>query len=360
MTIRKSNMIFIEIKEDKKMLYSFRNDYSEGAHPNILKALLETNMNQEDGYGEDSHCLRATELIKERIGKPDSDIHFVPGGTQANLIVIASILRPHESVISAESGHINTHETGAVESTGHKINALPSDDGKLTPKGIKRVLEEHYFEHMVKPAMVYISNSTELGTFYNKKELKAISECCKKEGLYLFADGARLGSALCAEGNDLTIEEFASLVDVFYIGGTKNGALIGEAIVINNEALKPCFRFAMKQRGALLAKGRILGVQFEELFKDDLIFKLARHANNMAAKLTDGIKNLGYGFMADGATNQIFPIFPNAIIKKMMENYGFYEWGAIDESHTAVRLVTSWATSEDSVNSFLSDLKLLS
>jgi len=342
------------------MIHSFRNDYSEGAHPSILKALLETNMDQEDGYGEDSHCLRAKELIKERIGKPDADIHFVPGGTQANLIVISSILRPHESVISADSGHINTHETGAVEATGHKINAVASQDGKLTPLDIERVLKEHYFEHMVKPAMVYISNSTEVGTFYNKKELKAISDYCKKEGLYLFADGARLGSALCAEGNDLTIEEFASLVDVFYIGGTKNGALIGEAIVINNEALKPCFRYVMKQRGALLAKGRILGLQFEELFKDDLIFKLANHANNMAAKLTHGIKDLGYGFMADSTTNQIFPILPNAVIKKMMESYGFYEWCVIDQNNTALRLVTSWATGADAVKSFLSDLKLLS
>jgi threonine aldolase len=213
---------------------------------------------------------------------------------------------------------------------------------------------------MVKPAMVYISNSTEVGTFYTAKELKAISDCCKKEGLYLFADGARLGSALCAEGNDLTIEEFASLVDVFYIGGTKNGALIGEAIVINNEALKPCFRYAMKQRGALLAKGRILGVQFEELLKDDLFFKLASHANKMAAKLTDGIKNLGYEFMADSTTNQIFPILPNTVIKKMMESYGFYEWMQIYESHTAIRLVTSWATGEDAVKGFLSELKFLS
>jgi len=339
------------------MTYSFKNDYSEGAHPNILKALLETNMNQEDGYGDDSHCLRAAEIIRKRIGKPHADIHFVPGGTQANLIVISSILRPYESVISAESGHINTHETGAVESTGHKINALPSVDGKLTPQGIRSVLKEHYFEHMVKPSMVYISNSTEVGTFYTANELKAISDCCKEEDLYLFADGARLGSALCADGNDLSIEEFASLVDVFYIGGTKNGALIGEAIVINNESLKPCFRYAMKQRGALLAKGRILGVQFEEFFKGDLYFDLARHANKMAAKLTDGIKNLDYGFMADSTTNQIFPILPNSLIKKMMESYGFYEWERVDEGNTAIRLVTSWATKEEAVESFLEDLK---
>jgi len=342
------------------MKYSFRNDYSEGAHPNILKALSEANMVQEDGYGEDSHCLRAAEMIKARIGNPDADIHFVPGGTQANLIVISSILRPHESVISADSGHINGHEAGAVESTGHKINTIQSSDGKLTPDGIKKILEEHYFEHMVKPSMVYISNSTEIGTFYTRSELKAISDCCKREGLYLYADGARLGSALCAEGNDLTIEEFSSLLDVFYIGGTKNGALIGEAIVINNEKLKPCFRYAMKQRGALLAKGRILGLQFEELLKDDLLFTLASHANKMAAKLTLGIKELGYGFMADSATNQIFPIFPNGVMEKMMESYGFYEWFKIDEGNTAVRLVTSWATGEEAVKTFLDDLKLLS
>ncbi|MBK5251735.1 MAG: low specificity L-threonine aldolase [Peptostreptococcaceae bacterium] len=342
------------------MLYSFRNDYSEGAHPSILEALTKTNMNQEDGYGEDSHCVIATGIIREKTGNSNADIHFVSGGTQANMIVISSMLKPYESVISAETGHINGHETGAVESTGHKINTVTSTDGKLTTEGIKRVLEEHYFEHMVKPAMVYISNSTEVGTFYTKRELEDISDFCKREGLYLFADGARLGSALCAEGNDLTLEEFSALVDVFYIGGTKNGALIGEAIVINNEALKPCFRYAMKQRGALLAKGRILGVQFEELLRDDLYFELARHANSMAAKLTDGIKNLGYGFMAESTTNQIFPILSNTVIKKMMESYGFYEWCGIDESHTAIRLVTSWATGEDAVKSFLSDLKRLS
>ncbi|SRR6056297_267567 len=338
------------------MLYSFKNDYSEGAHPKILKALSENNMNQEDGYGEDSHCLRAAEIIRKRIGNPDASVHFVAGGTQANLIVISSILKPYESVISADSGHINGHETGAVEATGHKINTIQSTDGKLTPAGIRAVLKEHYFEHMVKPQMVYISNSTEVGTFYTKKELMSVSECCKEEGLHLFADGARLGSALCAQGNDLTLEEFSSLVDAFYIGGTKNGALIGEAIVINKEALKPCFRYAMKQRGALLAKGRILGVQFEELLKEDLFFKLADHANKMAAKLTEGIKGLGYGFMAQSATNQIFPILPDEVIKEMMERYGFYEWERLDQGSTAIRLVTSWATKPEAVEGFIKDL----
>jgi len=338
------------------MDYSFKNDYSEGAHPSILKALSESNMKQEDGYCEDSHCLRAAELIKERIGNPHADVHFVPGGTQANLIVIASILRSHESVISAVTGHINDHETGAVEATGHKINAVPSLDGKLTPDGIRGVINEHYFEHMVKPAMVYISNSTEVGTFYTKDELRAISECCRQENLYLYLDGARLGSALCAEGNDLLLEELSKMVDVFYIGGTKNGALLGEAIVIADEELKACFRYSMKQRGALLAKGRILGVQFEELFKEDLYFKLAGKANRMAARLTDGIKALGYGFMAESTTNQIFPILPKALVGKLIKRYGFYEWSRVDQENTAVRLVTSWATEDEAVESFLADL----
>ncbi len=347
-----------KVKEEK-IIFSFKNDYSEGAHPDILKAILETNMHQEDGYGEDSHCIKATELIRESIENPKADVHFVPGGTQANLIVISSILRPYESVIAADSGHINTHETGAIEATGHKVNTIVSSDGKLTVEGIKVVLEEHYFEHMVKPSMVYISNSTEVGTFYTKAELKALSDFCKGNKLYLYLDGARLGSALCAKGNDLTLKELSDLADVFYIGGTKNGALIGEAIVINNEELKACFRFSMKQRGALLAKGRILGIQFEELFRDDLYFELARHANSMAARLSKGIKELGYGFLTDSTTNQIFPILPNSTIEKLMKRYGFYEWSPVDGQHTAVRLVTSWATNEEAVESFLADLKIL-
>lgn len=345
------------IQQTAQPWYSFKNDYSEGAHPRILEVLAGTNLLQEDGYGEDASCLRAADLIRGKIGSPEADVHFIPGGTQANLVVIASILRPHESVISADSGHIHVHETGAVEATGHKINVVASADGKLTTGGVEAVLREHYFEHMVKPALVYISNSTEVGTFYTKGELEALSACCRENGLYLYADGARLGSALCAEGGDLTLEDMARLTDVFYIGGTKNGALLGEAIVITRPELKADFRYILKQRGALLAKGRILGAQFEALFRDDLYFDLARHANRMAAKLTAGIKAAGYGFLTESGTNQIFPILPKSLIARLEKTYGFYVWCGVDGSHDAIRLVTSWATREEKVDAFLKDLK---
>lgn len=346
--------------QSEAVLYSFRNDYSEGAHPAILKALSQTNLVQVDGYGEDEYSMAAADLIRERIGNPEADIHFVSGGTQANLIVISSALRPHESVIAAETGHINGHETGAVEATGHKVNIADSVDGKLTAEGIRPVLKEHYFEHMVKPAMVYISNSTEVGTFYTKRELEELSSFCREKNLYLYLDGARLGSALCAEGNDLSLADLSSLVDVFYIGGTKNGALLGEAIVINNDRLKTEFRYGMKQKGAMLAKGKILSLQFLELFKEDLFFELAGHANRMASKMSEEIRGLGYGFLAPSATNQIFPIFPNVIIESLETRYGFYRWSEIDGKHSSVRLVTSWATKTEAVESFLLDLKALS
>jgi threonine aldolase len=343
------------MKNNKKK-YSFRNDYSEGAHPNIIKALTETNLIQQEGYGEDEYCIQAADIIRKKIHNENADVHFVVGGTQANLIVISSILRPYESVIGAETSHINTHETGAIEATGHKVCIANSKDGKLTPEDIKLVLDQHEDEHMVKPKMVYISNSTEIGTIYKKNELKALHDFCKQNGLILYLDGARIGSALCSCENDLTLEDLGKLVDVFYIGGTKNGALIGEAIVINNDELKENFRFCLKQRGALLAKGRILGIQFKELFKDDLLFKLAKHANLMADKLSKSIENLGYDFLVKSSTNQIFPIMPNELIDKLSEKYLFYKWCSIDENSSAIRLVTSWATKEDVIDEFIEEL----
>jgi threonine aldolase len=339
--------------------YSFQNDYSEGAHPRIIEALARTNLTQEPGYGEDRYCLEAAGLIHQTIGNPDADIHFVSGGTQANLIMLSSFLRPFESVIAVDSGHICVHETGAIEATGHKINTVRGRDGKITAAEIEEMVTGHGDEHMVRPRVVFISHSTEVGTLYTKKELHEIAAICKKLNLYLYLDGARLGSALTSSVADVDLKDICRLVDAFYIGGTKNGALLGEALVINNPQLKPNFRYSMKQKGGLLAKGRILGIQFLELFKDGLFFDLARHANEMAQKLTRGIAELGYGFQTDSPTNQIFPIFPNLVIEALSEKYCFYTWAKVDEARSAVRLVTSWATPKEAVTDFLADLKAI-
>ncbi len=335
--------------------YSFKNDYSEGAHPSILNRLIETNLNQQIGYGLDDYCNEARKLIQEKIDKK-VDIHFVSGGTQANLIVISSILKPYESVIAAESGHIAVHETGAIEATGHKVNTIATTDGKLTPNHIAQVLTLHTDEHMVKPRLVYISNTTEVGSVYNKAELSAIYDFCQANNLLLFVDGARLSSALTSSKCDLTLNDIANLTDVFYIGGTKNGALIGEAIVINNEKINEDFRYNIKQKGGMLAKGRLIGIQFAEMFKNDLFFEMGKHANRLAEKLAIGLKAKGFSFLTEPSSNQIFPILPNNVIEKLHENYEFFVWEKIDENKSAIRLVTSWATLEEQVDQFLEQL----
>jgi len=340
--------------------YSFYDDYSEGAHPRILEALTRSNLNQEAGYGEDSFSQEAARLIKEKIGNPEASVHFVSGGTQANLIVLASILRPHEAVIAPKTAHINVHEAGAIETTGHKVFHVDSTDGKIKPEQVVEAVKFHTDEHMVKPRVVFVSNATELGTIYTKQELEALSKVCKENELYLYLDGARLGSALTSKTSDMTLPELSEMVDVFYIGGTKNGALLGEAIVINNPALQGDFRYHLKQRGALLAKGRVLGIQFLELFKEDLFFNLAKHANEMAQRLTAGLSQAEYKFLVDSPTNQIFPILPNSFIERLKEKYGFYVWSEVDANNSAIRLVTSWATEEENVEQFLSDLESLS
>ena len=338
--------------------YSFKNDYSEGCYPSILEALARTNLEQQEGYGEDDYCLQAKEIIRNIVANPNADVHFVSGGTQANLMVVAAALKPFESVICANTGHVQVHEAGAIEATGHKINTIVTNDGKIRPTDIQIILDEHTnVPHMVVPKMVYISNSTEVGTIYKKQELEALSSFCRSKKLYLFLDGARLGSALMAEDNNLTLAEIASLTDVFYIGGTKNGALLGEAIVINNDNLKTDFSFHLKQRGALMAKERLFGVQFTELFKNNLYFTLASHANAMAKKLADTIKASGFALLVESTTNQIFPILPNKIIAELEKSYGFYVWQKIDDQGSAIRLVTSWATGEEAVNQFIEDIK---
>lgn len=340
-------------------MYSFKNDYSEGAHPRILNALMECNFVQEDGYGEDQFTQKAIQLLKEKLKRTDIDIHLIPGGTQTNLIAISAFLRPHEAAMAASTGHILGHETGAIEATGHKILSIETEDGKLTPALIQTVLDTHTDEHMVKPKLVYISNSTEIGTIYKKSELKLLSDYCKKNNLILFMDGARLGSALCSDENDLQLSELPDLVDAFYIGGTKNGALIGEALVICREALQEDFRYHMKQKGALLAKGRLLGIQFLELFRDNLFFDLAMHANNMAKMLRDELVRINVKFLTDSPSNQIFPILANPVITDLEGKYGFHIWEKVDSDSSAIRLVTSWATKEEEVAAFIDDLKKL-
>jgi Threonine aldolase len=338
-------------------MYSFKNDYSEGAHPRILSALVESNLEQTEGYGEDSYTLKAGELLKERIGRSDVDIHLFTGGTQTNLTAISAFLRPHEAAIAANTGHILVHETGAIEATGHKVISIEVKDGKLVPAHIKATLEAHTDEHMVKPKLVYISNPTEIGSIYSKSELEQLSSFCRENKLFLYVDGARLGSALCSEENDMELSDLGRLVDAFYIGGTKNGALMGEALVICRDSLKEDFRFHIKQKGAMFAKGRVLGIQFLELFKDDLYFDLARNANKMASLLKKEISEAGYSFLTHSPSNQIFPILPNWLIERLQEKYSFYLWEKVDEDNSAIRLVTSWATKEEVVSTFIEDMK---
>jgi threonine aldolase len=338
-------------------MYSFKNDYSEGAHPRILNALIESNLEQVDGYGEDTYTQKAVELLKQKIGLSNIDIHLLSGGTQTNLTAISAFLRPHEAAIAASTGHILVHETGAIEATGHKVISLETADGKLNPSLIKAALKAHTDEHMVKPKLVYISNTTEIGSIYNKTELQQISKFCRENNLILFMDGARLGSALSSEENDLQLSDLGVLVDAFYIGGTKNGALIGEALVICRDSLKEDFRFHMKQKGALLAKGRLLGIQFLELFRDDLFFELAAHANKMANLLKEEISKEGFKFLTHSPSNQIFPILPNSLISELQKKYSFYVWEVVDEDSSAIRLVTSWATKEEAAAAFIEDIK---
>jgi threonine aldolase len=340
-------------------MYRFTNDYSEGAHPQILKALVETNLEQAVGYGEDRFTLEASELIKKKLGREDVDIHFIPGGTQTNLTAISAFLRPHEAVISCLTGHVEVHETGAIEATGHKIITKAGYEGKLRPEDVEEAVLVHNNEHMVKPRLVYISNATELGSIYTKAELTALREACQKYNLLLYMDGARLGSALTSLENDLTLGDISSLVDAFYIGGTKNGALIGEALVICTESLKEDFRFHIKQKGAMLAKGRLLGIQFRELFRDNLFFELAEHANAMAGKIQDALVALGCPLLLHSPSNQLFPIMSNEVLGELEKDYAFEIQNRVDADRSVIRLVTSWATREDAVDEFIEDLKKL-
>ena len=341
----------------------FNCDYLEGAHPSIMEKLMETNFEQTPGYGEDVYCEKARELIRKKCGVADAYVQFLVGGTQSNLTVIASILKPYQGVLAANTGHINVHETGAIEATGHKVLPLDSADGKLTADMIQEAYDAHWadgsHEHIVQPGMVYISHPTENGTLYQKDELKALYETCSKLGLPLFLDGARLGYGLMSEGSDLTLQDVAAYTDVFYIGGTKVGALFGEAVVITKPELSKDFRYMIKQRGGMLAKGRLLGIQFLTLMEDDLYEKIAKKAVVQAMRLKEAFVEKGYPLLYDSYTNQQFPIMPNCQLEKLKENYSFELWCTMDAEYSAVRFCTSWATKDEDVESLLNELILL-
>lgn len=342
------------------MIY-FNNDYSEGCHEKILEALQRTNQEQTPGYSEDHYCASAADKIRKLCENEDLIVHFMVGGTQTNMTVIAAALRPHQGALCAVSGHINGHETGAVEATGHKVLTVPSADGKITAKQVEDYVLAHRadasFEHVVQPKLVYISNPTEWGTIYSKAELTALSETCHKLGLYLFLDGARLGYGLASEANDLTLADIARLCDVFYIGGTKVGALFGEAIVYSNPLLAEDFRYMMKQRGGMLAKGRLLGLQFDVLMEDNLYFDIAARADKLADQLRAAFTELDIPFFIPGPTNQLFPILPDPVFEELSGKYSFIDMESYDASHRVARFCTSWATKQENVDALCDDLR---
>lgn len=345
------------------MIY-FNNDYSEGCHSAVLDMLQRTNLEQTAGYGMDPYCDKAAGIIRSLCGDDSLAVHFLVGGTQTNLTVIASALRPHQGVLGAATAHTQVHETGAIEATGHKVLSLPTQDGKVTASQVQEAVHAHFAdeaaEHMVQPKMVYISNPTELGTLYTLRELEQLSAVCHEMGLYLFLDGARLGYGLAARGGDVTLADLARLCDVFYIGGTKVGALFGEAVVIRNKEIAADFRYMIKQRGGMLAKGRLLGIQFCALLENGLYFKIAEHANALADQLRDTLQELGYPLLVPGTTNQVFPILPDALLDKLKESVSFSEQQRVDETHRAVRFCTSWATTKENMNSLCNLLRKLS
>lgn len=345
-------------------MISFGSDYIEGAHPLIMERLMQTNMEQTLGYGVDEYSIKAKKLIQKACHNEEVDVHFVVGGTQANLIVIAAALRPFEGVLAATSGHINVHETGAVEATGHKVLTLDAVAGKIKASQVAAYME-HFLndptmEHTVKPKMVYISSPTELGSVYKREEIKALREVCDQYDLLLFLDGARLGYGLACDENDLDLEFLSKTMDVFYIGGTKVGALFGEALVIRNEALKKEFRFMIKQRGAMLAKGRLLGLQFMTMFEDNLYLEMGKHGMAMAKKLAEGFKEAKVEFFTKPITNQLFVVLENEKIEKLREKFIFETWEEVNEKQTAVRFCTSWGTKAENIEIFLEELRKLS
>ena len=342
----------------------FESDYLEGALPEVMRALNETNLVQTPGYGEDEYCAAAAAKIREKCAAPEAAVHFLIGGTQVNFTFIAAALRPHQAAIAAASGHIAVHESGSVEATGHKVVALPCGvDGKISAAQVRECVEAHWadstHEHQPQPKLVYISQPTENGTIYSLAELEALSAVCREKGLIFFVDGARLGTALVCPGADASLADLARLADAFYIGGTKLGALFGEALVITNPALNRDFRYIEKQRGGMLAKGRLLGVQFGALMTGGLYERTARREVELAWRLRRAFEEKGWPLYCDSPTNQQFPIVPDAALEKLAEKYSFSDWARIDETHRAVRFCTSWATKEEDVSALIKDIRAL-
>ena len=335
-------------------MFHFESDYLEGCCPQILEALQATNLEQTLGYGEDPHCEEAARRIRYVFDCPDADVHFLVGGTQTNVTVISALLRPHQGVLCAESAHINVHETGAVEHGGHKALALPAPAGKITAAQVRDALQAHHSdfsrEHMAQPGMVYISFPTELGTIYTRQELEELHAVCRDWEIPLFIDGARLGYGLEASGCNILPKDLPRLCDVFYIGGTKQGALFGEAVVFSDTHLSEDFRYFIKQNGGMLAKGRLLGIQFETLMNEGLYFKLARHADRLADDVRAAFRRKRIPFLVENTTNQVFPVLANDVLPRLEEAFGFERWQVVDENHTAVRFCTSWATPQSAVD----------
>ena len=339
----------------------FECDYLEGAHPRILARMAETNLDQTPGYGEDAVCERARSLIRAQIERPDADVHFLVGGTQTNFTFLSAALRPHQGAISADTGHIAVHETGAVEATGHKVIALPAQNGKIDAGQVSEYCRKHFSdasrEHTVMPKVVYISYPTELGTLYTCSELNALRGVCDQWKLYLYIDGARLGYGLASEACDIDLPFLGKIADAFYIGGTKQGALFGEALILLNDALKEDFRYILKQNGGMLAKGRLLGIQFETLFEDDLYMELSRHAERLAQQLRNALSALWVPVLVASPTNQLFPILPDSVLKALSADFSFSYQSRIDASHSCVRICTSWATTEENVSALIEALR---
>ena len=335
-------------------MISFECDYLQGAHPEILNKLIETNLEKETGYGFDKYSLSAKEKIRKAINCPDADIYFLTGGTQTNSVVISAMLSSYQGVIAADTGHIATHEAGAIEYTGHKVLTLPQHNGKISATELEKYLSDFFsdgnHEHAVFPGMVYISHPTEYGTLYSKSELTEISEICKNFGIYLYMDGARLGYGIMSKDTDVTLEDISELCDAYYIGGTKVGALMGEAVVFpKNNAPKQFFTI-VKQHGALLAKGRVAGIQFDTLFTNDLYFEISKNAIEKAERLKVILKNKGYKMFLETPTNQQFVIISDKDLEELNKKVGVSYWEKADETHSVVRFATSWATTDEDLD----------
>lgn len=341
----------------------FRSDYSQGAHPKVMEALEKTNLEHTDGYGLDPHCENAANMVRELIGCPDANVHMMVGGTPCNITFLAAVLKPYESLISARTGHVYFHETGAAEATGHRVLTVDGVQGKITPEMIDIAFKEYEDEHTPKPGMVYISLPTEMGTIYKKAELEALYAKCKEKDLIFYIDGARLGSALTCKANDISIKDLPKLCDAFYIGGTKNGALFGEVLVILRDDLNDHFRWMIKRQCGLLAKGRLLGVQFEALLEggeDSVYFQMASQANELAELLREGLAARNISLYSQSETNQVFPLLPAPMVKELAKDFFFYEWAPEEAGMIPIRLVTSWGTKKEDVEAFLDAVDRLS